>query len=590
MRPVVDNREQLDGGTNKPSAVVDRYRDVISSLKGSEKRRPTSQPVRRSLSPPPTSTFAAGDEWLEEDLIPSKRKRLSKPRLSLTQKRIDSKPKRPRLSSFSDDEPAVPDPEPMSTPSEISQPKQTIEEPTEPGSTLRFIIEIEGKKFKVPIDRRLKVENLSEKVIDRYVKSFGRRPTIHLEDSDQCELDGGDALVDVFGNVSGDIKLTVKVVGWNLKPIGDSYLEICDQMNILKLDQVHDAVNAYQTTGIVNLGFSELRGVDQTVALLKTLKFRPNLTEVNLAGIKLGSFEESWIAELAATLCSTPTLAKLNLSNNLLGPNHIEKLEESFKLSEPSSLSVTDLDLSYNSFSGQNPATFMTLLRRMAKLTNLNLSCCDLAENFFDRNLQLWTDIFSKLIAIDVSFNTELEVQGVRDLLVSCDPGTLRHLDVSGCTSVEGLSEVLWDFANRGNPDIALETLKLARNVNASFHQDLIGSLYHLTNLKVLDLSFCKINLAFIEMLFSEFFAQSSNVEEVLLRTQSRLETRRTNFFCDNLTRIVERGHLKTLSFTHDPNNVEFFSQIRKIWETAHERRVKTVTNHTSWTITTALL
>ena len=101
----------------------------------------------------------------------------------------------------------------------------------------------------------------------------------------------------------------------------------------------------------------------KATALLRTLTHRPNLTEINLAGNKLG-FDRSamtWIREMAVGMVCTPTLRKVDLSNNFLGPIHMDKLSKDLKSTSENSDNenhrthscLSELNLSFNSFPNQ---------------------------------------------------------------------------------------------------------------------------------------------------------------------------------------------------------------------------------------------
>ena len=66
-------------------------------------------------------------------------------------------------------------------------------------SSPRFVVNIEGTKKLVVMEAGLRVSDLSDKVVALYVGCVGRKPILKLQDPNECELDEGDRLSDIFG-------------------------------------------------------------------------------------------------------------------------------------------------------------------------------------------------------------------------------------------------------------------------------------------------------------------------------------------------------------------------------------------------------
>ena len=257
-------------------------------------------------------------------------------------------------------------------------------------------------------------------------------PTVKVEDGNGCELDFKDKLLDVFAVPSdGTTPVTVRhtVIEWTFKPANDTYAEICAEMNLVSLHPVAEAFRREPQLTKVDLSFSPLvRGDRQTVAILKTLAYRPILTEVNLSGNKLGydKAEMSWIKELASALIHTPNLSRLNLSNNFLSALHLDKISQEVTKGHATSdgklnfSKLTELNISFNSFPNQNPITLMSLLNSLPYLKKLEASCCDLSSDLFQYNFEDWSERLEKLDCLDVTYNPEMATNSVKAMLRRC--------------------------------------------------------------------------------------------------------------------------------------------------------------------------
>ena len=122
---------------------------------------------------------------------------------------------------------------------------------------------------------------------------------------------------------------------------------------------------------------------------------------------------------------------------------------------------------------------------------------------------------------ITQSHNPKLEVVGIDKMLQLLDPNIVRSLDISSCCNssnineTQNLGEVLFKYASRGRPDIALQDLNISNNLSVSL-EDFLNSLYHMSHLRKLNLSYCNgLTLYFVANLFEELWNQSSKCEEI---------------------------------------------------------------------------
>ena len=414
-------------------------------------------------------------------------------------------------------------------------------------NVLRFYVQIEERRLLIPISKESRVSELSKAVLQRYrntnetTASTGRMPVIKLLDNEGCELDDGDLLIDLFGGTSGPIRLQSRVDKWELEDIEAVYEKLCQDMNLLNLPGIKQALAQCQRTTQLNLSRSIIRS-KSSQPVFRALRHRSILTEINLAGNKLGidpmesknRRDDSLICmeELGASIKTLNCLTKLDLSSNALHSYHLKAFANSLLSPQTGGLDVNDnnimikeINLGFNFFGDDCNATVITLIEKCLLLETLCLSSCGLSKNFFIRNYKEWENVFHQneisVKNIDISHNPKLEVVGIDKMLQLLDPNIVRSLDISSCCNSsninekQNLGEVLFKYASRGRPDIALQDLNISNNLSVSL-EDFLNSLYHMSHLRKLNLSYCNgLTLYFVANLFEELWNQSSKCEEI---------------------------------------------------------------------------
>ena len=430
-----------------------------------------------------------------------------------------------------------------------------VEVPASSPSVLRFYVQIEGRRLLIPIPKDGKVSDLSKEVLNRYNSSkvaqdaVGRMPIIKLLDSEGCELDDGDMLLDLFGSTASEpIRLQSRVEKWELKNVEAVYEKLCNDMNLMCLPEIKQALSQSQQTTRLDIERSIIRS-KSSQPIFRALRYRSVLTEVNLAGNKLGigvkestSREDSSLncmEELGNSLKTLSSLVKLNLSSNALLQQHLEMFTKAFCSQaseniemENSELNVRELNLGFNFVGDESDTSIMTLFGVCPKLQTLRLTSCGLSKRFFLRKYNEWENLFSKLngssiINIDISHNPNMEVIGIDKMLQLLNPNKVLSIDISKCTlsndSKGNLGDAIFKYASRGRPDIALQDLNMSKNSSVEL-EDFCNSLYHMSCLKILNASYCDgLNLEFVVRLFEEMWTQSSNCEKVQLNSDLNL-------------------------------------------------------------------
>ena len=374
-------------------------------------------------------------------------------------------------------------------------------------------------------------------------------PIIKLLDSEGCELDDGDMLLDLFGSTASEpIRLQSRVEKWELKNVEAVYEKLCNDMNLMCLPEIKQALSQSQQTTRLDIERSIIRS-KSSQPIFRALRYRSVLTEVNLAGNKLGigvkestSREDSSLncmEELGNSLKTLSSLVKLNLSSNALLQQHLEMFIKAFcsRASENiemenSELNVRELNLGFNFVGDESDTSIMTLFGVCPKLQTLRLTSCGLSKRFFLRKYNEWENLFSKLngssiINIDISHNPNMEVIGIDKMLQLLNPNKVLSIDISKCTlsndSKGNLGDAIFKYASRGRPDIALQDLNMSKNSSVEL-EDFCNSLYHMSCLKILNASYCDgLNLEFVVRLFEEMWTQSSNCEKVQLNSDLNL-------------------------------------------------------------------
>ena len=154
-------------------------------------------------------------------------------------------------------------------------------------------------------------------------------------------------------------------------------------------------------------------------------------------------------------------------------------------------------------------------------------------------------------------------VLGIDKMLQLMSANTLLYVNINSCTEksngrTENLGEVIFRFASQGRPDIALQEMNMGRNENVEI-EDVCNALYHMSNLKKLDLSYCDgVTFDFIVKIFEELWTQSSNCEAVRILSYSNIWTK-DNIEHESLQRLL--SNIKYLASENSLKQLELAFQ-----------------------------
>ena len=426
---------------------------------------------------------------------------------------------------------------------------------TNPSNVLRFSVQIEQRRLLIPIQKENRVFELSKAILNRYsnsneiTSSTGRMPVIRLLDNEGCELDDGDLLEDLFGTMASEpIRLQCRVEKWELEKVEILYEKLCQDMNMTHLTDVKGALLKSQQTTHLNLNKSLIRS-QSSHPLFRALRFRSILTEVNLAGNKLGiairetiNREDSSLKsmeELGGSLRTLNSLIKLDLSSNALQSRHLETFYNALFQSstdsthtDSSEIKLREINLGFNFLGDDCDTILISILDKCSHLETICISSCGLSKYFFLRSYTEWENVFTNRCSIknlDISHNPKLGVVGIDKMLQLLNTSVVITINISTCcNSLDtnekcNLGEAIFKYASRGRPDIALQELNIGGNHNVDL-EDFCNSLYHMSHLKKLNLSYCGgLSLEFVDKLFEEFWTQSSDVEEIQILSNNNL-------------------------------------------------------------------
>ncbi|XP_014118499.1 PREDICTED: tonsoku-like protein, partial [Pseudopodoces humilis] len=289
----------------------------------------------------PLEEFLEQEDWLEDDLGPSRKKARKNP-WEFRESRRDHRIPDPGTSRVSSRESQTPedsgkDPEDQqefpgidSDPPQVPESSGVIpnssEIPESSGNSsqipvLRIRIRIQDDVFLIPVAprRERSVAWLAERAAERFSSASGTFPRLRLRKAGAL-LAPHDAVLDLLS--SGD-EVQAEIEGWDLPPLPERYRRVCASLGLapfpplLKLLELQSQNSRLEIPGGIRIPPAQIP------AFLRSLKLQEQLRELRLRNLGIA---DSGISELGVTLVTLPRLVRLDLTGTGIGSDGIRSL------------------------------------------------------------------------------------------------------------------------------------------------------------------------------------------------------------------------------------------------------------------------
>ncbi|XP_059614206.1 tonsoku-like protein [Phlebotomus argentipes] len=472
--------------STKNSAVAEDssrlYKSVIDNLR--KKKSANEEPKSEVLLPKKRSAYLEGDEvgedWLEDDLLPNKKRRkfLKDSREFCTPKQKKTKPVIQESEDNEMEDLVIEEPEIRETPPRrVTQTslidagfsRQQIDVDLDfplnisPGKSSRSStgkspcvplivhnmisvkVKIDDQLIVVPVNaaevQNLQIKWLTERASKRYYNLHGRLPEMLLTTTDGAVFDDQDPISLVIDN---DQNLVHSLINkWNVLSLAESYKDVAKQMENVENVQIVRALEVAENSNELILADLDVPS-KETRALFKAIQHHVNLSAIDLSR---NIIEDEGLVYLCQSLSSLKYLNVLNLSCNFLTENGLLRLANVLQETKEALLpELKDLNLSHNPLGNGSRKYLSIICEKLPKLRILNLSACDLTE-LGDCNLG-----FSHLDSLDLSFNTFKDAEELRTVWRLLDVTRVESIRLGFCLKSQGLGKQLGNFLQSGSP------------------------------------------------------------------------------------------------------------------------------------------
>ncbi|XP_015278310.1 PREDICTED: tonsoku-like protein [Gekko japonicus] len=312
-----------------------------------------------------------------------------------------------------------------------------------PPAPIRVRVRVHENVFLIPVphsgsDSR-PVSWLADQASQRYYQMCGLLPRLTLK-KEGALLAPEDLIVDVL---QSNEEVLAEVQSWDLPPLLERYRKACRSLSVgehpllLKTLERQESGPSFRAPGVA------LRGLHLT-PLLRALKRQTAIRRLGLSGTGLG---DDSAAELLATLSTMPGLKTLDLSGNRLGPEGLQRLAQGGPAGPVTFQNLEELDLSLNPLGDGSSPALAALLQACPLLSSLRVRACGFTPAFLQQHHPLVAGALRGAVHLKklaVSHNA-LGSPGLRLLLQSLPGAALTHLDLGSVEAPTGDPQPLWD-------------------------------------------------------------------------------------------------------------------------------------------------
>ncbi|CRK96563.1 CLUMA_CG009876, isoform A [Clunio marinus] len=264
---------------------------------------------------------------------------------------------------------------------------------------------------------------------------------------------------------------------------------------------------------------------------------------------------------LSNTLTTLRQLNVLDLSGNLITDNGVEIMWNAMLKSKNPS-EIRQLKLNFNPINSSS-LRFISKICQCKNVISLSLVACGLTDAKCLEQL-------SSVKSLDIGYN-KLTVDGLKGFLKRINPGIIETLNFERCTTETDIGDALVQFINTGCC-ISLKEINFAgMNFNENEILDLLRSLDKCEHLKSLDLSHQK-QLTFLSLKYILFSMDSQSLERIKLIGCMNLHNLSNIFNLQHVER-ERRCHLKNIQLSMPISSGEygtrnkFKEKMKEIWD-----------------------
>ncbi|GAB0095582.1 Tonsoku-like protein [Sergentomyia squamirostris] len=306
-------------------------------------------------------------------------------------------------------------------------------------------VKIDDQLIVVPVNTQelssLQMKWLADKAAKRYYNLHGRLPEMLLTTDDGALYDDQDPISLIMNN--DQYLVHSRINRWNVLSLAESYKDVTKQMELRENVKISHVLNIAENCNELNLGKMFLRATDVR-PMFKAIQHHVNLGTIDLRN---NNFGDEGLVYLCQSLTSLKHLAVLNLSGNHLTENGLLRLANVLQDSAEVLLpELRDCSFSHNELGNGGRKYLSVICEKLPKLRILHFSQCDFTE------LGDYSFAFERLDSLDLSFNDFRTADELRSLWRSLDVTKIEYLNLSFSVQKPGLGIFLCNFFQSGFP------------------------------------------------------------------------------------------------------------------------------------------
>lgn len=339
--------------------------------------------------------------------------------------------------------------------------------PSSLSSAMRVKVRVQEKVFliSVPLSTPKTIQWLSDETSNRYYASSGLRPKLSMSTSDNALFSPEDVVTEILSN---NEEVFAIVDSWDLPPLHERYKTQCEKVQQREHSVIKSRLQQTQTPHDIDLTGLTLK--EQHVGpLFMALQSQYSLRTLILTRNRIN---DTLVGYLADALESLPNLYHVDLSCNEITHEGLQKISQTIcKYSSGNQSSVTPripqnlqkplqhlekLILSYNPLTDSCAVYIANIVKYCPLLSELNLTSTNLTTRFCQLHGMALVEAFQGakcLQYLNVSHNA-LGSTGV-DLMLNClNPEKIKTLNLSSVIPKSGdsnLTKHLATFFSKGN-------------------------------------------------------------------------------------------------------------------------------------------